>query len=102
MPAPFFNGLGEAILETFKDVQQAVFTPQVGPAQPIDVIFNDRHEDVDLNGIPYGAPKPTAWIRTGLVNPAFNDTLVINSVSYLIKEIKPDGLELTQLTLTAP
>lgn len=100
MPSPSFNGLGKQLHAMFKDKQPAVFRPQDGDAQSIDVIFHDRHQEVDKDGKPYGAPKPVAWILTDLgLDPKFNDRLDVNGDEYIIKEIKPDGLEITELTL---
>jgi len=102
MAAHFFKGLGETVLGIFKDAENAVFNPQEGQTQSIEVIFSHRHQDVDIYGKDYGAPKPVAWIKTGIAEPKYKDKLCINEVEYLIIDIKPDGLELTRLDLQEP
>ena len=100
MPTPFFDGLGEQVLEIFQDCEEAIFHPESGSVQPVDIIFNDRHQDVDEFGKPYGAPNPRAWFRTGDICPVFGDILVIRGCKYIIREPKPDGLELTELVIS--
>lgn len=103
MPSPFFKGLGESVLRIFKDEAKAIFKPQNGYSQPLEVIFNARHQSVDVDGQAYGAPNPTAWFRTGLISPVYGDQIEIVvdgvGVDYIITSIEPDGLELTQLNL---
>ena len=100
MPSPFFNGMGETILRIFGEEQPAQFIPQNGPPKPVEVIFNAIHQDVDLSGQVIGGPNPTAWIRTGLISPEYNDKIRIeNSGTYLITSTEDDGLELTRLNL---
>lgn len=106
MPSPFFKGLGETVLGIFKDEAKAVFKPQNGYPQPLEVIFNARHQAVDVQGQEIGAPNPTAWFRTGLITPVYGDTLEVvvegTSINYRIINVAPDGLELTQLDLDEP
>lgn len=100
MPSPFFDRLGETVHSIFKDEKQAIFKSDDGLIQPVEIIFNDRHQAIDLDGKPYGAPKPMAWFKTGDICPNFNDILEVNGKKYLIREVKDDGLELTELTLS--
>ena len=99
MPSHFFNRLGETVLEIFKNSKAAIFNPQVGQAQSVEVIFLDRHRDIDIHGHEYGAPKPVAWFRTGLIDPVYKDEIEIENKNYSIVEIKPNGHEITELTL---
>lgn len=99
MPSPFFNRLGETVLEIFKNSNKAVFNPQEGQSQSIEVIFLDRHKDIDIHGKEYGAPKPIAWFRTGIIEPKYKDQITIENKVYSIVEIKPNGHEITELTL---
>lgn len=104
MTSPYFDGLGEACLATFGDAVPAIYLSQVDDSEPVDVevIFNARYQKVDQNGIEYGTPRPVAWFRTGLIVPKYGDAITIESVAYKINEIAPDGLEITELGLTAP
>jgi len=99
MPTPLFDGLGDALLNIFENEFPAIFKPIVGSSQPIKVIFNARHQQIDFDGKSYGAEKPIAWIRTGLINPKFNDIIEIDGKDYFIKDDEPDGLEITKLLL---
>lgn len=69
---------------------------------PVEVIFHARHQEVDLDGQAYGAPNPTAWFRTGLIDPNYGDKIEINGIEYTIVGTEPDGLELTQINLDEP
>jgi len=100
MPSHFFDGLGEQVLGIFQEEVKALFKPQDGITQPIEVIFNDRHQDVDDFGKPYGAPNPRAWFRTGLICPKFGDILEVGKRSYIVREVKDDGLEITELVIS--
>lgn len=102
MPSPFFDGLGKTILQIHKDSEQAIFKPQEGTNQPVEVIFNDKHQEIDVDGRPYGAPRPVAWFETGLIEPVYGDVLEINNIEYVVRETKPDGLELTEVILSGP
>ncbi len=100
MPSPAFNGLGQAIHNVFKENQSAVFKPQIGSNESVEVIFHARHQETDRDGVPYGAERPVAWILTAAgIDPKYDDGLEINGVDYIIKEIKPDGLEIVELIL---
>lgn len=99
MPSHFFNRLGETLLGIFKETELAVFNPQEGQTQSVEVIFHDRHRDIDFDGKEVGAPRPTAWVKTGLIDPKYKDKMTINDKDYLIVEIKPNGHEITELIL---
>lgn len=100
MPSPFFDRLGAQVHKIFKNREKAVFKPNSGSTQFVEVIFNDRHQDIDIDGKPYGAPKPMAWVKTGEIFPEYNDVLEVNGTKYIIREMKDDGLELTGLVLS--
>lgn len=100
MPSPYFDGLGDKCLDIFKDEVKASFRSQTGVIQSIEIIFNDRHQETDMDGRAYGAPKPMAWFKTGLICPVYGDLLYVNDAKYIIREVKDDGLELTELTLS--
>jgi len=100
MPSSYFNGMGDLILDTFQETVSALFKPQEGSIQPVEIIFNKAHQDIDIDGKPYGAPNPRAWIRTESICPVYGDVLEVDGEDYLVREIKPDGLELTALVLS--
>lgn len=95
MASRFFNRLGETIVEIFKEPQDGIFQ-----CQPIEVIFESSHQDIDINGRPYGAPKPVAWFKTGMISPVYGDIITIAAKDYTIVEIKVDGIsQVTELIL---
>ena len=103
MPSPFFNGLGNQLLQIFKDSEPAtLFSQETDDSRPVSVIFHARHQDTDRNGIPYGAPRPVAWIEISSNPPKYGDILTIGEVDYVIRETKPDSLELIELVLSEP
>lgn len=102
MPSPLFDGMGDSMLLTFGEAKDAIFKPQTGGTQTVEVIFNARHQEVDRDGKPFGSPKPRAWFRTGTFCPEDGDFIEIDGVDYLIREEKPDGLELSELLLVEP
>jgi hypothetical protein len=100
VPSPVFNGLGAKINTLLKDAKPATFNPKSGSSQTIDVIFNDKHQEIDKDGKPYGAPRPVAWVlKSSGLSFEFDDQLEINGTDYLIKEFKDDGLEMYELIL---
>lgn len=99
MPSNYFSGFGAKMVGFFGEEKSAVFHPVSGQHQTIEVIFNSAHREIDVDGKPYGSPKPVAWVKNGLISPSFNDVLEVDGKRYLIKDDKPDGLELMELLL---
>lgn len=90
------------MMETFGDRVKAIFKPSSGGMKKVEVIFHARHQEVDRDGIPYGSPRPIAWHITGEIEAKDRDVIEINGIDYLIRESKPDGLEITELLLVEP
>lgn len=113
MPAPVFNGIGDAIFSAFQEAEKAVFTAQVDPDDPsppapvpveIDVIFNSRWRETDNQGLPYGSPNPMAWMKqedADQLDPIFGDSLTVGGGDYKIVGVEPDGHEIVRLILQA-
>jgi len=99
MPSPHFKGMGDTILGIFKEEIKALFKPKDGYVQEVVVIFNAAHQAVDLSGQEFGAPNPTAWVRTGTIDAKYQDKIEIAGKEYSIVNVAQDGLELTQLDL---
>ena len=68
----------------------------------MEVIFHARHQEVDRDGIPIGSPRPVAWHITGEISAQDKDIIEIEGTDYLIRDTKPDGLEITELLLVEP
>ena len=103
MTAQSLKGLFDTVLSIFKEKDTATYTPVAGPpSTEISVIFLTKHQEVDSFGIAFGNPAPIAWIKNGVITPDFGDTLLINSVLYIIREDEFDGHETVKLTLEAP
>jgi hypothetical protein len=95
MTNAFFNRLGETIVGIFKEPVDAIFN-----SQPVEVVFDESHQDIDIAGKPYGAPRPVAWVVTGSINPVYGDPIHIDGKDYTVIEVKIDGMkEVTQLNL---
>lgn len=100
MKAPVFNGVFDIILKTFKDPVKGVFYPGDGGASAeVDFLFLDNHRDVDDRGVPYGSPKPTAWIKQGCVDAKYGDYIIIEGTEYTIREVEPASDQYTKLIL---
>jgi len=106
MPSKHFKGLGTTILGIHQEEAQAEFRPLTGYPQPLNVIFDKQYNELQLKhntpkqGVTIGGGKPTAWFKTGIIHPEVKDELCIGSQIYIIREIKSDGLELTELSLS--
>lgn len=102
MTAEIFDTLAPTIFGVLKEAAQATFNPQVGGSQLIDVIFTERHQDTDANGVPYGEPRPVAWVQIAQVAqaPLAGDQLVISAVVYTVREVRTDGVGAYELTLS--
>lgn len=101
MASRFFNRLGETIVDIFKESEEGTFKPKdESDPQPVDLIFDASHMDIDIHGKPYGSPHPVAWIVTGSIPAIYGDVLEIDSKDYTIVEIKIDGIaQVTELIL---
>lgn len=86
----------------FGEDAKATFRPKNGRPQPVEIIFNARHQEVDLDGKPYGEEKPVAWIQKDTKNckPKYDDEFEIDGKLYIVRETKFDGLELDEIVLT--
>ena len=66
----------------------------------ITVIFDNAYEAVEMNGVIMEARGPQAQCKTTDVpNAAHGDTLLINTVTYTVHEVQPDGTGFTTLML---
>lgn len=102
MPGSYFKGLSDHLFGVFKEPTLAEWVPVSGYGGQLEVIFMEAFQKLDNYGIPYGAPNPTAWVKTN-ADREFRqgDTLRIrDGKEYKIREIMPDGHETTQLTLS--
>tara|TARA_R110000796_G_scaffold91255_1_gene195336 strand:+ start:32 stop:337 length:306 start_codon:yes stop_codon:yes gene_type:complete len=79
----------------------ATYTPVGGSASTITVIFDNDYYSADGNGsVAFAMRQPKAQARsedlTGVVE---GGSLVIESVSYIIRVVMPDGTGMTELML---
>lgn len=103
MPSPLFQGMGEIFMGALKEAVNATFTPMTGPViEDVPIIFNARFVDVDVSGVAFGAPRPVAWFLTGAIDPQpkHGDSIEINSITYKVRSVEPDGHEMTKLELS--
>jgi hypothetical protein len=72
-----------------------------GNASEIKGIFDNEYEAVDVGGsVPFAMEQPRFYCRTSDVpNVIDGDTLQINSVTYIVRVIMPDGTGITELQL---
>ncbi len=78
----------------------ATYTHAGTPAT-ISVIFDNEYVPANLGGIEVESLGPAATCKTSDVsNAAHGDTVVINSVTYYITGVHPDGTGMTVLLLS--
>lgn len=79
----------------------ATYTPAVGDAKPIPVVFDAPFSLTSVQGIEYQSDKPAATCKTSDVSSAGEgDTLTIDGTVYKIAEVQPDGTGLSRLILS--
>lgn len=79
----------------------ATYTPAGGVAKSVNGIFDNNHAPVDVGGqVPFSVSAPQFHCRTSDITGVENgDSLVVSGVSYIIRDIMPDGTGLTILDL---
>ena len=81
----------------------ATYTPSGGSASTVNGIFDNDYALADpLGGVGVGSSDPRFICRTSDVSAAANgDALVVNSVTYTIRNVEDDGTGVTTLVLEA-
>lgn len=79
----------------------ATYTPAGGSPVSIKVVFDSPFAITELEGIQYQNTDPVAHCRTvDVANATEEATLVIEGVTYKVKEVQPDGGGVTNLVLS--
>ena len=92
--AIFFDTDDFASSATFTDVS-------AGTSSTIKGIFDKESVEQEVGEAGLIEEVPVFTCKTSDVSSAtFNDTLVINSTTYYIKELLPDGTGVTRITLS--
>jgi len=80
----------------------ALYTPAGGDTKTIKVTFDNEYVAVKAAGDAYiESCGPAAYCKDSDITGAkHNDTLVINSITYYVIEIHPDGTGMTTLILS--
>lgn len=100
MTAPVFKGMFDVVLKTMGEAAQAAFTPLSGPpSTDLSVVFLASFQDMDSFGLSFGSPHPAAWIKNGIIDPEVGDSIEINSIPYIIEEVRPASDQYIKLTL---
>ena len=101
MPSKSFEGLGLSVFDLHKEAEQASLRPKTGSPISFEWIFYERYV-VPSTGEGFsevGDEKPMGWIVTGSPCVECGDKIDYLGKTYIIREVKNDGLELTGLTL---
>lgn len=79
------------------------YTPVGGTVKTITVIFDNEHIPVDAGGnVPFSLQQPKALCRTAdLTGTVEGGQMIINSTTYVIRVIMPDGTGMTEVMLEA-
>jgi hypothetical protein len=87
----------------FDDETHAVsctYTPQGGSASTFNVIFNNEYYAIDGGEVGVESTEPTVTTKTSNISGASHgDTMVIDSVTYKIINIRPDNTGMTEIGL---
>jgi len=95
----FTENLNE-FLNTDDFAVEATFTPSVGDAATIYGIFDAEYVTIDPGGtVGISTAAPVFQARTVDVVGAYGGTLAVNSTTYDIIEVRPDGTGMTTLIL---
>lgn len=80
---------------------EVIYTPDGGSPSTVTGIFDNPYLAADAGGfVEFTATSPTFITRTSAITGvAYGDTLTIDSVTYLIREVMPDGTGMTTLAL---
>lgn len=80
----------------------ATYTPSGGTAKGIKVVFDNEYAVVSLAGdVAIESVSPAAHCKdSDIIGAKHGDTLVINSVTYYVIGIQPDGTGITILILS--
>ena len=81
----------------------ATYTPVGGTASSITVIFDNQYEAVDAGGgVAFAMQQPRVTCRSADVSGVSEGaTMVIDSVTYIVRVVMPDGTGITELMLEA-
>lgn len=91
-------------LDTFFDDEahavSCTYTPQGGSATTFDVIFNNEFFAIDGGEVGVESTQPLAVTKSSnLTSASHGDSMVIDSVTYKIIAIRPDGTGMTEIGL---
>lgn len=79
----------------------ATYTPSGGQPKSINVIYDNDYVASLMEGIEVENTSPAVLCKTSdILNVKHGDTLVVNSITYKIIEVKPDGTGITTLILS--
>jgi len=81
----------------------ATYTPSGGSAATVNGVFDKEYSLADLGGVVgVGSNDPRFICRTVDVSSAANgDSIVVNAVTYTVRNVEDDGTGITTLVLEA-
>ena len=79
----------------------ATYTPAVGTAKSVQVIFDAPFAMTSAQGIDYQSDVPVVTVKTSdLPSAGEGDTLTVDGVVYKIAEVQPDGTGISRIILS--
>ena len=80
----------------------ATYTPSGGSAATVNGVFDKEYSLADLGVVGVGSNDPRFICRTVDVSSAANgDSIVVNAVTYTVRNVEDDGSGITTLVLEA-
>lgn len=93
------NFITTDILAILSDFGVTVTYTKDGNSKQVKMIFDNEYQAVDVGGgVPFAMEQPRFYARTSDIQTASDgDIIVINSVTYIIRVVMPDGTGVTEL-----
>jgi len=95
------DDISEVFLNTDDFAKAAVWTSQGGAATDINVIFDDEYTGTNLGTGEIDTAAPQVRAETSVVlTMAQGDVIVIDSTTYYVKSVQPDGTGVSMIILS--
>lgn len=89
-----------SMINSIGGASPVAYTPALGATLYITALFENEYQEINLVSGMVSSAAPALHCKTTDVSGAKKgDTVVVNSVTYSVTEVKPDGTGMTTLVL---